>query len=108
MRRETWNAATMGLHFMYGAFAGAVYAWLAHRLRWPVSRIVQGIGYALGVWAMSYMGWVPALGIMRSEEQHGTGWVLSNAAAHIVYGAVLGGLAEKGRRSQNRRPGPID
>lgn len=97
------NTATMGLHFTYGMSTGALYGWLARRLRLPVPGIVQGIGYALAVWAASYMGWIPALGIMRPEQRQGKGWILSNVTAHVVYGAVLGAIAGKGRRRLQAR-----
>lgn len=97
------NTAAMGLHFTYGSSVGAVYGWLAHGVRLHVPGIVQGIGFSLAVWAVSYMGWVPALGIMRSDLRRGKDWKWSNVASHIVYGTALGALSGTTRRKPQNR-----
>jgi hypothetical protein len=50
---------------------------------------------ALSVWALSYQGWVPALGILppASRDQPGRQWTM--VAAHVVYGVVLGAMERR-------------
>ena len=51
-----------------------------------------GAVYGLGVWAVSYKGWIPALGILPPPERDRPGRPVIMVAAHVVYGLVLGAL----------------
>lgn len=90
------NAAATLAHFGFGTAAGAVFA-LAQK-RFPGAPVVHGIGYGLLVWALSYKGWIPALGIMPPPERDDPRRAATMWAAHIVYGALLGALL--GRRTK--------
>jgi hypothetical protein len=85
------DAMAVLAHVGFGASVGAGYA-LLPRVGSPV---VRGVATALGVYAASYQGWVPALGILppATEDRPGRPRVL--IAAHVVYGAVLGVLEER-------------
>src|SRR5215216_78893 len=50
-------------HFSYGASAGMVYAALAQK--YTPSPLPGGITFGLGVWTISYLGLLPAMGILR-------------------------------------------
>lgn len=77
-------------HYGYGAGAGAVYAVLTRPdAAWPVAR---GIAFGLLLWAGSYLGWLPALGILRSAARQPRGRNAMMIAAHAVWGAVTGAL----------------
>ena len=73
---------TFAAHFGFGALAGAGYALL------PRGR-PGGVLYGLCVWAASYLGWLPALGILKPASRHPLKRNLLMLAVHVVWGAVL-------------------
>lgn len=79
------HAATAVAHLAYGAGAGALYAALPPRVRGPVS----GTLFGLGIWAVSYMGWIPKLALMRPPSRDRRGRPTAMALAHVVFGAAL-------------------
>jgi hypothetical protein len=81
------QAATLASHAGFGAAAGALFWPLFRGTRWPV---IGGVGYALGVWAASYFGWVPATGRLRPAHTHPPRRNALMLAAHVVWGASLG------------------
>jgi hypothetical protein len=96
------------LHLGFGAAVGALFT-VVHRLaRPPVPAVLGGVVAALGVWAVSYMGWVPALGIMARADRDVPGRQPVMIAAHIVYGAVLGALVDLDPLGRERRARPTD
>src|SRR5688572_21597562 len=59
---EARLAATTVAHFGYGAAAGALFPPL---LGWlPIPSVLAGLLYGFAVWAGSYLGLVPALGLL--------------------------------------------
>jgi hypothetical protein len=88
------------LHLGFGVAAGLLFALGCGRLRAPLAPALQGLAYGLVVWLVSYMGWVPAVGLLppatRDEPRRPVVMVL----AHLVYGAALGALV--GHRSRRR------
>ena len=78
-------------HFAFGAVAGGLYGGLR---RDQMSQIAQGMVFGTGVWSVSYMGWVPALGIMPPATRDRDGRPESMFAAHLVFGACLGALTD--------------
>lgn len=87
---ETHAAATLAAHFGYGAATGAIYGALAGERPGPAS----GAGFGLLVWAGSYMGLLPALGVLRPATEHPARRTALMIAAHLVWGAALGALCE--------------
>lgn len=77
--------ASGAAHLSFGAGCGALFAGTAGR---PSAS--RGILFALGVWATSYAGWIPALGLMPPPHRDEPGRVWTVVSAHVVYGAVLG------------------
>lgn len=92
------TALTLVNHFAYGAGCGALYAPLAPRL--PLSPTLGGIVWGLGVWTVSYLGLLPALGILRPATEHPANRNALMIAAHVVWGATTGLLVD---RLQRRR-----
>ncbi|WP_448206335.1 hypothetical protein [Azospirillum sp. sgz302134] len=80
-------------HYAYGAATGAGFA--------PVLRAVggapvaTGVAYGLGVWAASYLGWIPAVGILRPATEHPAERVGMMLAAHVVWGGATGYLTAR-------------
>lgn len=97
-RSETMeNAVASVSHLGFGGSCGVAYRWLRRRFPTPGHPVLHGIGFGLGVYAASYAGWIPALGILPPPHHDQRGRQLTMVAAHVVYGAVLGWLAEPTR-----------
>jgi len=78
-------------HLGFGAAGGVLYA-LVRRLVPGVPGIVLGVAFGLAVWAVSYRGWIPALGILPPPASDERGRPAVMVAAHVVYGLVLARL----------------
>ncbi len=100
--RRARNALAVMLHldFGFGAAAGGLFALLRARLRLPVAPALQGLVYGLMVWLVSYMGWVPAVGLLPVATRDEPRRPVVMVVAHGVYGAILGALV--GPRSRRR------
>lgn len=92
-------------HFAYGAAAGAVYAPLARAASLPPA--LGGIGYGLAVWAVSYLGWIPALRILRPATEHPARRNALMLAAHAVWGLTTGLAADRLTRPTGGRGTPV-
>lgn len=79
---EAARSRTVIGHLAYGAFTGALFAALPKRRG-------AGISYGLAVWAASYLGWIPALGVLSPASRHPTQRNLLMSAVHVVWGTVL-------------------
>lgn len=76
------------LHVGYGAVAGAFYPpLLARRHERPVAR---GTAYGVSVWAASYLGWLPAVGMPPPATRQPPQQNLAMVLAHVAWGAALG------------------
>ncbi|TIT01673.1 MAG: hypothetical protein E5W72_03175 [Mesorhizobium sp.] len=76
------RTSTLLAHFGFGALTGSVFALL------PVRR-GSGVLYGLGVWALSYLGWIPAAHILAPAWRHPVYRNLLMLAVHVVWGATL-------------------
>jgi uncharacterized membrane protein YagU involved in acid resistance len=95
------RALTLLAHYGYGAAAGAVYTALAQQLPGPPP--LRGITFGLGVWTVSYLGLLPALGVLRVATEHPARRNALMIAAHVVWGAALGLLADRFEQSRRDR-----
>ncbi|WP_345451293.1 DUF1440 domain-containing protein [Deinococcus aluminii] len=86
------KAATVFNHFAYGAATGALYAPLREL---PGSPILKGMGLGLGVWTGSYLGLLPATGLLSSATEHPARRNALMIAAHLIWGGCTGVLAER-------------
>lgn len=91
------HATSLVNHFAYGAVAGSLYAPLSPL---PGPSLVKGIGLGVVVWAGSYLGLLPALGLLSSAKHHPARRNLLMIAAHLIWGGVTALLAERGRSSR--------
>ena len=78
------QTATLAAHFGYGALTGAAYGLAA-----PRSGVVGGAVYGVLVWAGSYFGLMPGLGVLKPAQQHPAGRNLLMIGAHLVWGGTL-------------------
>ncbi len=89
--RET---ATWVSHFAYGAACGALYG-AASGKRVDEHALLAGMGFGVAVWAGSYLGWLPAAGILSPATEHPARRNALMIAAHLVWGAGVGVALEK-------------
>jgi hypothetical protein len=92
-------------HLGFGATQGMLYAAALESPRvlrqgTATPQLRSGVPFALLVWAASYAGWLPKLGILPPPSRDRFGRPTSMIIAHAVYGAVL---AELLRRSPGLR-----
>lgn len=88
---EQRKNATLVSHFAYGAACGAIY----RILPLPGNRIATGMLFGLAVWAGSYLGWLPAAGILPPATEHPKERNALMISAHLIWGASLGALLAK-------------
>lgn len=89
LSEETKTALTFAGHFAYGTATGAIYPLLVSN-----PNPINGAIYGLGVWGASYLGWLPAAGILGSATKHPARRVALMVAAHLVWGATAGAIAQ--------------
>jgi hypothetical protein len=77
------TVAAKSLALGYGMTAGALYGALRPRRG---NLLVDGTALGLGVWAVGYLGWLPALGLMPPVQQQETEQVAGPIAQHIIFG----------------------
>lgn len=91
MSAEKQTALTLFLHFLFGAAAGSVYGMVEDKI--PLQNSVKGSLAGVVVWAGSYLGWIPALGILPPATEHPWRRNVMMIVAHLIWGSTLGALA---------------
>jgi uncharacterized membrane protein YagU involved in acid resistance len=91
MLPEAGPGRALAAHFAFGAATGGLYGAATAQMRIKPG-LTSGIAYGLGVWAASYLGWVPAAGLMPHATKQPAQRNLMMIAAHIVWGAALGAV----------------
>ncbi|UOF02512.1 DUF6789 family protein [Bdellovibrio reynosensis] len=88
LNSQKQQQVTMVSHFGYGAAAGVVYAFLAEKI--PGSNpLVKGAAFGLAVWAASYYGLIPGLGLASAGARMTKQRNLMMAVSHVVWGSSL-------------------
>jgi uncharacterized membrane protein YagU involved in acid resistance len=93
---------TLLAHFTYGAVTGALFPYLE---RGRGHDFFTGAAFGVGVWAASYMGWIPAANILTPATRHPPKRNVLMVTAHLAWGAALAGVSAALRpisRSQGR------
>ena len=90
---------TAAVHLGFGAACGAMYAMVLRR-----STVVRGTSFGLLVWAASYAGWIPAMGVLPPPHRDNPRRVWTMLIGHVIYGSVLGALVAR-RNPSTRRGG---
>ena len=80
---EAAKDVTTAAHFAYGAASGALLG-VANVMLGPMSGGAAGVG----VWLGSYLGWIPAVGILKPAKDHPPRRNLLMIAAHVVWGVA--------------------
>ena len=94
---EHQDSLATALHFGFGSAAGALFGVIAPKRL--IARIPLGMTYGAAIWGVSYMGWIPAFGIMPHAARDRRDRQMVMLAGHLVYGTALALLV--GRRAGN-------
>lgn len=85
--------ATTAAHYAYGAGIGALFGGaIAPRASTRQKRVALGIATGAAVWAASYQGWIPGLGLMKPPSRDRPLRPSLMLAAHCLFGAVMGAV----------------
>ena len=102
---EEKEAATWVSHFAYGAACGAAYGALSRGLGRHAA--LAGAGFGVAVWAGSYLGWLPAAGILTPATEHPPRRNALMIASHVVWGTtaalVLHNLVDEDEEEEGGR-----
>ena len=79
-------ALTLAAHLGYGMTGGIAYPFTMRGV--PLPPLTRGAIYGVGVYALSYLGWLPSLSILRSATTYTPQRALGLLAVHLVYGSV--------------------
>lgn len=92
------DALSTSAHFAFGATCGALFGLAIPFARRLAPSPLVGALFGAAVWAVSYAGWVPALGILPPPTKDDPRRQGSMFGAHLVFGGVLGWLLRRGGR----------
>ena len=76
---------------------GAAFGMIAPRR--PLPAIGAGMLFGLGVWTVSYLGWLPAAGVRHSPRWDPPARTKLLIASHLVWGAAAGLILGTARRA---------
>src|SRR5258708_30396409 len=79
---------TLAFHVGYAALTGAVFSTIAPRR--TAAGAVSGALFGLGVWATSYVGWLPVSGVRQPITYDPVARTGLMIAAHLAWGAAAG------------------
>lgn len=91
-----WEYKTNVLHYGYGTSSGVAYGIVEPHLPGPT--IVKGVAFGIGVWAVSYLALLPAVGAHRSATREPAARNAVMLLAHVVWGAATATIFERIRR----------
>ncbi|MGI8551140.1 MAG: DUF6789 family protein [Dehalococcoidia bacterium] len=84
LSEPAFQASWLGAHFGFGISFGAGYALVRPLL--PDSPILAGLIWGGGIWATSYLGVLPALGLHPSPDDDSRSRTAVMIATHAIYG----------------------
>lgn len=93
LRGDSFTVGWIAAHFAYGAVWGAAFALLRPVL--PRSAALSGLLFGEGVWALSYLGLMPALELYPRADHDDPSRLRTMVVAHAVYGAATAELADR-------------
>ena len=93
MSKGELTATTLISHFGYGALFGSLYGLLNENVRLQPS--IKGILAGIALWIGSYLGWLPAIGILPPATRHPWRRNMLMIIAHVVWGATMGMVFKK-------------
>ena len=99
-------ALTLLSHFAYGGAVASVYPTIKKQLdaRAAIPEPLGGIAFGLAVWAASYAGVLPALGLYPPPQRETARRNALMIGAHVIWGASMGLLAGALKKTSGSRP----
>jgi hypothetical protein len=96
-----WEWKTYVGHFSYGAAVGAVYSLFLQKSPSKTSETVsRGCIFGLAIWAVSYLGWLPACGVLQPATRDTTPRNGLMIVAHLIWGCATALLVESRQKSR--------
>ncbi|GCE10798.1 DUF1440 domain-containing protein [Tengunoibacter tsumagoiensis] len=84
---------SLAAHFSYGSGMGSLYSILMQKLKWPP--ILKGSLFGLGIWMLSYLGWLPLGRFSAAAPKESARRNLLMIIAHLIWGATTGIVADQ-------------
>jgi hypothetical protein len=81
------DIVSLAAHFGYGAACGLVFA-LARPLL-PRNKVIAGLMFGEAIWGISYLGYLPALGLYPPPDEDTASRAGTMVAAHAAFGLTL-------------------
>lgn len=85
---KRWGLATWLAHLGYGAATASVFETVTRPL--PIPAFLRGMLFAMGVWAGSYLGWLPALNVLPPATQQTGRRNMIMILSHLLWGSLIG------------------
>lgn len=85
---QSWGLSTWLAHLGYGAATASAYEMLTRPI--PLPNFLRGMLFAMGIWAGSYLGWIPAMSILPPATQQSKRRNLIMIASHLLWGSLIG------------------
>lgn len=85
-------------HAGFGAGCGALYSLLRPGRPSLGRGAIEGAAFGSAVWAASYAGWIPAVGILPPPDDDRRDRQVTMVIAHWIFGAVVGIVVAARRR----------
>ena len=89
---DTQAGLTLVNHFAYGATAAIFYSLVERRV--PASSLAKGPIFGALVWLVSYLGLLPALGVLNPATRHPHSRNALMFVVHLVWGLFVGVFVE--------------
>lgn len=84
LNEERRIEASLLAHFAYGAATGALYPLVRRNVTHP---LVFGGGYGVAIWGLSYLGWIPAVGLLEPATRQPAQRRRLMLCAHLIWGS---------------------
>lgn len=98
LAQRQFEALTMLVHHGYGTSMGAVYGIVESHCR-PAPPIVSGMSFGFVVWTLSYLGWLPAMGMDASATREPLQRNALTIVSHLIWGGTTGLLTAASQAS---------
>lgn len=85
--------SSLAAHLGYGATMGSLYMNITRK--WAVHPLLKGCLFGLGIWAGSYMGWLPAAKFAAAGTNETKERNILMIIAHLIWGGVTGVVTDQ-------------
>lgn len=102
---QTKSLLTVANHFAYGVAAGTVYSFTTGSA--PGFAMRKGVFFGLALWAVSYLGLLPGLGLLKPATQISAPRNTLMIAVHLLWGLCLSFFVDILLRDSAQREGAL-